>query len=763
MNRKLLLPKHLEDFAQRLKCAPQPGSRKYKDLELKGWWLVNSSEHPIFCLDKESRNLVDKKYLHKAGTGLTPTIFMVDIGVLQEINDEMRDHLATEGLAITEGWKGALALCKSNFHSCAIHGCQGGTSLRQYLKDNKIPLESVKYVFGDTDLLWNFQVTEAYYKLSKMFKKSKIYVVPPKNILTKEGYLNLRKDSPDDWIEDGFTKEQVFERVTEVNIELVYQQLEKQHTQFYKVQTYEKITNSPQQNLKNRLKEDLQAFFQTNVFFVPKTGDYYLFDENTCLWKIVDLDELAYFLIKKYSEYDLLFSTYQQIIKTVSSISSCEWEQIQSKFYNPHLLGFENGCWNFHKNIFENLHKEQYLLSFSPYKYVSQSKPKLSQVAPKICKWLSDRVDGSEIQTNSLCAVLFSCICQIPYPERFLFLTGYSSTGKSTFFLLLTSLLAPEQIYTISAEDFACDFGLEDLTEGFLKSVIIFHDIGSRVNDSFINTLRTLVSSTGETSFKRVRRKHKKTSRMHFSGFVCAASNKSPFTSVQAEGIIDRRLILLPFNKRVANNHILKFEEMFPFEEREAFVSFATKVDPHSIRNFLLQVRDHPEIASLIQDHYAEAGVTTLLQLFIENCVIYDPDNWVPYGIQNSLPETLSFSIKKWAGRLDVDFVFNKINFRQQFLPLVHSMYPNWRNIQDKRDFFNQKKVWGVQGIKIDLHKADLHKALDIPENINIPFNLREFQIQNWWINTNQQTSPETSPEASTAASTAASTETSIN
>nr|AYC64133.1 hypothetical protein [Johnson-sea-linkia profunda] len=104
---------------------------------------------------------------------------------------------------------------------------------------------------------------------------------------------------------------------------------------------------------------------------------------------------------------------YQQIIKTVSSFSSCEWEEIQLKFHLPHLLGFQNGCWNFHKNIFENLRKEDYLLSLYPYKYVFQSKKKLSEVAPKICQWLSDRVERSEIQTNILCAVLFSCICKI--------------------------------------------------------------------------------------------------------------------------------------------------------------------------------------------------------------------------------------------------------------------------------------------------------------------------------------------------------------
>ena len=93
-----------------------------------------------------------------------------------------------------------------------------------------------------------------------------------------------------------------------------------------------------------------------------------------------------------------------------------------------------------------------------------------------------------------------------------------------------------------------------------------------------------------------------------FSGLVLAASNKSPFTKVQAEGIIDRRLILVPFNNRVAATHIQTFDQMFAPQELANLASFATSVEPSEIRHFLLEVSQHPEIKTLIEEHYTDSG-----------------------------------------------------------------------------------------------------------------------------------------------------------
>ena len=314
-----------------------------------------------------------------------------------------------------------------------------------------------------------------------------------------------------------------------------------------------------------------------------------------------------------------------------------ELAELRELFGGHQQIPFQNGCWNIRTKTFENgLKQEHFALSTLPFDYQLVPQKNINILAPKICSWLADRVEGSEVFTNVLMAVIFACILQIQHPERFLFLTGHSATGKSTFFLLLTKVLSENTIYTVSAEDFGCDFGLEDLSEGAKKAVILFHDIGAAVTAAFINILRTLVSSAGETTHKRVRRKHKRTGFLQFSGFICAASNMAPFTNVQAEGIIDRRLILVPFNNRVAATHIQTFDQMFAPQELANLASFATSVAPSEIRQFLLEVSQHPEIKILIEEHYADTGATAILDSFITQCISYNVESWIPYGNSHS-------------------------------------------------------------------------------------------------------------------------------
>lgn len=73
------------------------------------------------------------------------------------------------------------------------------------------------------------------------------------------------------------------------------------------------------------------------------------------------------------------------------------------------------------------------------------------------------------------------------------------------------------------------------------------------MSDNFVNLLRNLVS-TGES--QTVTRKFQKTARMCFEGILIAASNKNPFTSQQREGIIDRRMIDVPFVNRVSSQSV---------------------------------------------------------------------------------------------------------------------------------------------------------------------------------------------------------------
>ncbi|MFY2490469.1 hypothetical protein, partial [Escherichia coli] len=116
-------------------------------------------------------------------------------------------------------------------------------------------------------------------------------------------------------------------------------------------------------------------------------------------------------------------------------------------------------------------------------------------------------------------------------------------------------------------------------------------------------SLRTLVSSEGETDQKKVRRKNKKTGYLRFSGMVCAASNMSPFTGVQSQGIIDRRLLLVPFLKRVEPNETKDFDVLFPSKEIQSLVRLVSHISPESIKRFLLMANQHPEMRG---EHYED-------------------------------------------------------------------------------------------------------------------------------------------------------------
>lgn len=132
-------------------------------------------------------------------------------------------------------------------------------------------------------------------------------------------------------------------------------------------------------------------------------------------------------------------------------------------YENSRYIGFQNEVFNQKTKILESFQKEHHLITKSPYAYHSfKNKKNIYEITPTICQWISERVFGSEIQTNVLISILLSCILRIEYPERFLFINRHSATGKRTFFMVLASLISTETVYTISAEDFSCDFGFED-------------------------------------------------------------------------------------------------------------------------------------------------------------------------------------------------------------------------------------------------------------------------------------------------------------
>ena len=135
--------------------------------------------------------------------------------------------------------------------------------------------------------------------------------------------------------------------------------------------------------------------------------------------------------------------------------------------------------------------------------------------------------------------------------------------------------------------------------------------------------MRTLVSSAGETDLKSIRRKNKRTALLQFSGFVCAASNKAPLTKVQSEGIQDRRLILIPFTKRVHPLQIKSFEKMFSRNGKILFHLRYNKINRIFILFSCTTTPGTPTIDII------ETGESNVIERFLQKSIAYAPDEWV--------------------------------------------------------------------------------------------------------------------------------------
>nr|YP_009519607.1 hypothetical protein [Udotea argentea]AYC65582.1 hypothetical protein [Udotea argentea] len=132
----------------------------------------------------------------------------------------------------------------------------------------------------------------------------------------------------------------------------------------------------------------LKEFFVENLLFIPQSHDYYVFDEELCLWKHFNLEELTYFCLVKFADRNWCFNTIQQGIKSASAHAVCSLEKLQQIFINRSLIGFKNKVWNLKKQQFENLSKDHYLFSTLSLNYENVNAKNIIQIAPKICQWL---------------------------------------------------------------------------------------------------------------------------------------------------------------------------------------------------------------------------------------------------------------------------------------------------------------------------------------------------------------------------------------
>lgn len=309
----------------------------------------------------------------------------------------------------------------------------------------------------------------------------KLYVYPPQSFLSKSHGLYLDKSSPDDWIEEGYTYETIFNLCVEVNIPEINKFQKTYFTQ-----------NSKSVSKPNKFKEVNDWFYsclEGRLIYCSETSEYYFYNINRGFWGSYDnkglIDNILY-------ESDRAPFFGYRLRKIIGPKFLKSPEEIQELFSNTRYVGFENGVWDLKAKKLLDHSPEYYLIGVLPFNFIFKNFENnvVQEVCPNICSWLLERVGEEEIYANILICFLLAVILNISNPERFLFLTGYSASGKSTALKLLGSVVPPRRTYITGVEGLTGTvFGLQELT-GLQKNLIVCHDLGSSVPPSFVNLLR---------------------------------------------------------------------------------------------------------------------------------------------------------------------------------------------------------------------------------------------------------------------------------
>lgn len=223
----------------------------------------------------------------------------------------------------------------------------------------------------------------------------------------------------------------------------------------------------------------------------------------------------------------------------------------------------------------------------------------------------------------------------------------------------------------------------------------------------------------------------------------------SPFTGVQAQGIVDRRLLLVPFLERIEATKTKHFDLLFPAEEIQNIVKLATKVCPKQIRKFLLGARNHEQMRQIIIEHYTDSNDhSILLQRFVTEKLQYKSGSFISYGLKQKKPGTLSYEFEKWKARQDTSILGNNrtpIQLKQILLPYIHMNFPEWTNGVDRRRAVNGSKPLGITNIML---KDDVSQVTK-PQKLTMVFDMAEYRDSPWWIKTHTaETSAETSTDS---------------
>ena len=437
---------------------PKFGKKFFKGTVVRGWYIPTSGEETIFWVCPEDRGVVGVKYISASGKGVQPTLFSPDLGVVKNLHKEIPENLIAtldrEGLALTEGWKAAVALCAAGIPTSTTGGCASGAASVSVLKSWGISPSLVRYIFADTDIIHNPNVTRGYQNLVEACAQDgstapKVLVYPPQQWIDNLGDLVIEKTSPDDWINEGDDITIILEKTKMLNVQSVQQYHDKIVSQTY---TEKKSISISRGTANQEANTWLFNIFKNKLMYLSSTKQYFFF--NGVHWESFDTQGILDLIVSTTPNIRWSYTTLENSLKLVAPKFLRSPDDVLAQFSTRRYIGFENGAWDVQTCTLQPHKPDQYLGGVHPVHYLFgiSGNTNIKKICPKIATWIIERTNHVEIYANILMSFLFLAILDARDPERFLFLSGYSASGKSTYLKLLQKMVPDNKTYVGTAK-----------------------------------------------------------------------------------------------------------------------------------------------------------------------------------------------------------------------------------------------------------------------------------------------------------------------
>ena len=241
------------------------------------------------------------------------------------------------------------------------------------------------------------------------------------------------------------------------------------------VEIKEKEKEEEKKKVRDISLELLQKF---NFIYEGSKGDFWVYDEDSGLWKPEAEDFLENILRKEYE-----YSKSNFINEVIKDVRSLSWKPKGFKETPKHIIPLNNGVYDLKEKKFKPHSPDYYLMSKIPWNYNPDANP--GRLLDIINSFVPEdkRIDLLELMAYTLYK-------GYEY-QKFFFLYGRGSNGKSLFTSILTKLLGKENVSNIP---------LEDLQEsGFAIATLRgkFANIAGEMNYNDLESVRLLKQLTG--------------------------------------------------------------------------------------------------------------------------------------------------------------------------------------------------------------------------------------------------------------------------